>query len=76
LTGDLKRFDVPTLIVHSSDDQLVPISDSPLHSSKIVNNATLKTCEGAPHHLPSTMKGRSNADLVAFPQTVHSDRAG
>jgi non-heme chloroperoxidase len=65
-TEDLKRIDVPTLIVHGSDDQLVPIADSALLSSKIVRNATLKVYAGAPHGLPSTAKDRLNADLLAF----------
>jgi non-heme chloroperoxidase len=69
-TGDLKKIDVPTLIVHGSDDQLVPIADSALLSSKIIKNATLKIYEGAPHGLPSTMKDRMNADLLAFAGTV------
>ncbi len=69
-TADLKKIDVPTLIVHGSDDQLVPLADSALLSSKIVKNATLKIYEGAPHGLPSTMKDRMNADLLAFAGTV------
>jgi non-heme chloroperoxidase len=69
-TGDLKKIDVPTLIIHGADDQLVPIADSALLSSKIVKNATLKVYEGAPHGLPSTMKDRFNADLLAFAKTT------
>jgi non-heme chloroperoxidase len=69
-TADLKRIDVPTLIVHGSDDQLVPLADSALLSSKIVKKATLKVYEGAPHGLPSTVKDRMNADLLAFAGTV------
>jgi non-heme chloroperoxidase len=69
-TADLKKIDVPTLIVHGSDDQLVPLADSALLSSKIVKHATLKIYEGAPHGLPSTMKDRMNADLLAFAGTV------
>jgi non-heme chloroperoxidase len=69
-TDDLKKIDVPALIVHGSDDQLVPIADSALLSSKIVKNATLKIYEGAPHGLPSTLKQRFNADLLAFAETV------
>jgi non-heme chloroperoxidase len=66
LTTDLERFDVPTLIVHGSDDQIVPIGASAMHSSEIVKGATLKVYEGAPHGLPSTMKDRLNADLLEF----------
>jgi non-heme chloroperoxidase len=65
-TEDLKKFDVPTLIVHGSDDQIVPIAASALVSSKIVRDAKLEVYEGAPHGLPSTHKDRLNADLLAF----------
>jgi len=65
-TEDLKKFDVPTLIVHGDDDQIVPIADSALLSSKIVKNSTLKIYKGAPHGLPSTLKDRLNADLLDF----------
>jgi non-heme chloroperoxidase len=68
-TEDLKKFDVPTLIVHGDDDQIVPIADSALLSSKIVKDATLKVYKGAPHGLPSTRKDQLNADLLAFFQT-------
>jgi non-heme chloroperoxidase len=66
LTEDLKRFDVPTLIIHGDDDQIVPIGDSALLSSKIVKGSTLKIYPGAPHGLPSTLKDQLNADLLAF----------
>lgn len=66
LTEDLKKIDVPTLIIHGSDDQIVPIAASALLSSKIVKNATLKVYEGAPHGLPSTLKDRLNADMLEF----------
>lgn len=66
LTEDLKRFDVPTLIIHGDDDQIVPIGASALLSSKIVKNATLKIYPGAPHGLASTLKDKVNADLLAF----------
>jgi non-heme chloroperoxidase len=65
-TEDLQKFDVPTLIVHSDDDQIVPIGASALVSSKIVKNATLKVYPGAPHGLASTHKDQLNADLLAF----------
>jgi non-heme chloroperoxidase len=64
-TEDLKKFDMPTLIVHGDDDQIVPIGMSML-SSKLVEDATLKVYEGAPHGLPSTHQDRLNADLLAF----------
>jgi len=66
LTEDLKKFDVPTLILHGDDDQIVPIAASALLSSKIVKNAVLKIYKGAPHGLPSTLKDEVNADLLAF----------
>jgi non-heme chloroperoxidase len=66
LTEDLKRIDVPTLIVHGDDDQIVPIGASALLSARIVRRATLKVYEGAGHGLPTTLKDRLNADLLAF----------
>ena len=65
-TEDLKRFDIPTLIIHGDDDQIVPIGDSALLSSKIIKDATLKIYAGAPHGLTSTHKEQFNADLLAF----------
>jgi non-heme chloroperoxidase len=66
MTEDLKRFNIPTLIIHGDDDQIVPISDSALLSSKIVKDATLKIYPGAPHGLMSTHKEQFNADLLSF----------
>ena len=66
LTEDLKRFDIPTLIIHGDDDQIVPIGDSALLSSKLVKNATLKIYPGAPHGLTATHKGQLNEDLLSF----------
>jgi len=66
LTEDLKRFDVPTLILHGDDDQIVPIGASALLSSKIVKGSTLKIYPGAPHGMPSTLKDRVNEELFAF----------
>ncbi len=66
LTEDLKKFDVPTLIMHGDDDQIVPIGASALLSSKIVKGATLKVYPGLPHGMCSTHKDRVNADLLAF----------
>ena len=65
-TEDLRKFDVPTLIVHGDDDQIVPIGLSAMLSSKLVEDATLKVYEGAPHGLPNTHQDRLNADLLAF----------
>jgi non-heme chloroperoxidase len=68
LTGDLRKIDVPTLIVHGDDDQIVPIGASALLSSKIVKDATLKIYPGAPHGLAqtTTYKDTFNRDLLAF----------
>jgi non-heme chloroperoxidase len=66
LTEDLKKFNVPTLIVHGDDDQIVPIGASAMLSSKIVKNANLKVYKGAPHGLPTTHKDQFNQDLLDF----------
>jgi non-heme chloroperoxidase len=65
-TEDLKKMDVPTLILHGDDDQIVPIADSALLSSKLVPGATLKVIAGAPHGMCSTHKDTINAELLAF----------
>ena len=66
LTEDLKKFDVPTLVLHGDDDQIVPIADSALLSAKIIKNATLKVYKGAPHGMCTTHKDQVNTDLLAF----------
>ena len=66
LTEDLKKIDVPTLILHGDDDQIVPIADSALLSAKIVKNSTLKVYPGAPHGMCTTLKDKVNEDLLAF----------
>src|SRR6059058_5697598 len=65
-TQDLKKFDVPTLIIHGDDDQIVPIGASARLSSKLIKNAQLKVYKGAPHGLCSTHKDQVNADLLSF----------
>lgn len=65
-TDDLNKFDVPTLIMHGDEDQIVPIDASALLSAKIIKGATLKIYPGAPHGMCSTIKGQINADLLAF----------
>jgi non-heme chloroperoxidase len=65
-TEDLKKFDVPTLILHGDDDQIVPIGASAHLSSKMVKGATLKVIPGAPHGMCSTLKEQINAELLAF----------
>ena len=65
-TEDLKKFDVPTLILHGDDDQIVPIGASAMLSSKLVKGSTLKVYPGYPHGMCSTHKTQINADLLAF----------
>jgi non-heme chloroperoxidase len=68
-TEDLKKFDVPTLVLHGDDDQIVPIGASAMLSSKIIKGATLKVIPGAPHGMCSTLKDQINAELLAFIKT-------
>ena len=65
-TEDLKKFDVPTLVLHGDDDQIVPIGAAGLASAKLIKGSTLKVYPGAPHGLTDTRKDRLNADLLAF----------
>ena len=65
-TEDLKKIDVPTLIIQGDDDQIVPFADSGQLQSKLVKGATLKVYKGAPHGLCTTLKDQVNADLLAF----------
>lgn len=65
-TEDLKKIDVPTLIIHGDDDQIVPIEASAMLSSRLIKNATLKIYPGAPHGLCSTLKNKVNEDLLAY----------
>jgi len=67
-TEDLKRFKVPTLIIHGDDDQIVPLAASALASSRLVPNAVLKLYKGGSHGLADTHKEQLNADLLAFLQ--------
>jgi non-heme chloroperoxidase len=66
LTEDLKKIDVPTLVLHGDDDQIVPIADSALLSSKIIKSARLVVYKGAPHGMCTTLKDKVNAELLAF----------
>lgn len=68
LTQDLKRFDIPTLVLHGDDDQIVPFADSALLSSKMIKDARLVVYEGAPHGMCTTLKDRVNAELFSFIQ--------
>lgn len=65
-TEDLKKFDIPTLLLHGDDDQIVPIKASALKAVKLIKNAELKIYPGAPHGMCSTLKDQVNADLLAF----------
>jgi non-heme chloroperoxidase len=69
LTEDLAKFDIPTLILHGDDDQIVPIAASAMLSSKLVKGAVLKVYAGAPHGMCATLKDQVNAELLAFLQT-------
>jgi non-heme chloroperoxidase len=66
LTEDLKKIDVPTLVLHGDDDQIVPIAASALLSAKLVKGAKLKIIKGAPHGMCTTHKDEVNAELLAF----------
>ncbi len=66
LTEDLKKFDVPTLVLHGDDDQIVPIGASAMLSSKLIPHATLKIYPGAPRGMCTTLKDQVNAELLAF----------
>jgi non-heme chloroperoxidase len=74
-TEDLKKFDVPTLVLHGDDDQIVPIVAAGLLSSKIIKGATLKVYPGFPHGMCSTQKDLINADLLAFIKRSHQAAA-
>ncbi|RIL08279.1 MAG: alpha/beta hydrolase [Proteobacteria bacterium] len=65
-TEDLKKFDIPTLIIHGDDDQIVPIGASAMKSSKLVPNAILKIYKGGSHSLGDTSKEQLNSDLLEF----------
>jgi non-heme chloroperoxidase len=71
-TADLESIDVPTLIVHGDDDQVVPIGNSALLSAKLVKGSTLKVYKGGSHALGDTSKDQLNADLLAFARSVRS----
>lgn len=65
-TEDLKKFNIPTLILHGDDDQIVPIGASAMLSSRIVKGAELKIYKGAPHGMCTTLKDKVNAELLSF----------
>jgi pimeloyl-ACP methyl ester carboxylesterase len=65
-TEDLKRIDVPTLVMHGEDDQIVPFADAGPLSAKLLKNATTKFYPGFPHGMPTTNAEQINADLLEF----------
>ncbi|HTC64612.1 MAG TPA: alpha/beta hydrolase [Candidatus Saccharimonadales bacterium] len=65
-TDDFKKFDIPTLIIHGDDDQIVPIEDTALLSAKLVKGATIKIISGGSHGICSTHKDQINAELLSF----------
>jgi non-heme chloroperoxidase len=65
-TEDLKKIDVPTLILHGDADQIVPVQASALLSAKLIKNSTLKVYPGAPHGMCTTLADKVNADLLGF----------
>ncbi len=65
-TEDLKKIEVPMLVMHGDDDQIVPIKATSLRTAKLVKNATLKVYAGFPHGMPRTNPDQINADLLAF----------
>jgi non-heme chloroperoxidase len=75
MTEDLSKIEVPTLILHGDDDQIVPIADSAMLSVKLVKNAELKIYKGAPHGMCTTEKNRVNRDLLAFIEGKKVDQA-
>jgi non-heme chloroperoxidase len=72
MTEDLKKIDVPTLIIHGDDDQIVPIGASAELSAKLVRQVQLKIYQGAPHGICTTEKSRINEDLLVFAQAAAS----
>jgi len=74
-TEDLKKIDIPVLVMHGDDDQIVPIGAAGLMSAKILKNATLKVYPGFPHGMPTTNADQTNADLLALVQRSHKASA-
>ena len=74
-TEDLRRIDVPTLVIHGDDDQIVPITVGGLRSSKMIKGATLEVYKGAPHGLMTTHKQQFNTDLLQFARQESQDAA-
>jgi len=75
MTEDLEKIDVPTLILHGDDDQIVPIADSAMLSAKLIKDVELKIYKGAPHGMCTTEKDKVNQDLLAFIAGTRAQRA-
>jgi non-heme chloroperoxidase len=73
-TEDLKKIDIPVLVMHGDDDQIVPIVAAGPLSAKLLKNATLKVYPGFPHGMPTTNADQINADLLAFFSTAKKGR--
>lgn len=65
-TEDLKKFDIPTLLLHGEDDQIVPIKDASVKSARLIRNVKEIYCPGAPHGITATHQDEVNAELLAF----------
>ncbi|HKD82389.1 MAG TPA: alpha/beta hydrolase [Candidatus Angelobacter sp.] len=74
-TEDLKKFDVPTLVLHGEDDQIVPVKDSAKKSARLIKGASEIYYPGAPHGLTATHQDRVNADLLEFLRSVQKASA-
>ena len=74
-TEDLKKIDVPTLILHGDDDQIVPFADAAVLTAKLVKKSTLKIYPGLPHGMCTTNPEQINADLLAFCKTAANAKA-
>ena len=75
-TEDLKKFDVPTLVLHGEDDQIVPVRDSAVKSARIIRGAKDTYYPGAPHGITTTHQDQVNADLLAFLRSYVPARRG
>jgi non-heme chloroperoxidase len=73
-TEDLKKFDVPTLVLHGEDDQIVPVRDSAVKSARLIQGAKDIYYPGAPHGITTTHQDQLNADLLAFLRSVTASR--
>jgi non-heme chloroperoxidase len=71
-SADLPKIDVPTLLIHGDDDQIVPFANSAPKAAKLIPNATLRVYRGAPHGLPVTHRDQLNQDVLSFVRTVET----